>query len=139
MTAQVLPMRQPEEGWLYVIENPSIPGMVKVGMTTRTPEERAAELHATGTPTPFVVAHAWQVDDVTEAERAAHAALRRFRVSSDREWFTVPATAAVEALTGVLGQAAPRPRSRVLRIVRGAVEGLGWLTLFLMIVGTLGS
>ena len=29
-----------EPGWLYVIANPAMPRVCKVGMTTRTPEER---------------------------------------------------------------------------------------------------
>ncbi|WP_295019631.1 GIY-YIG nuclease family protein [Tabrizicola sp.] len=138
MTAQVLPMSQPEEGWLYVIENPSIPGMVKVGQTTRTPQERAVELHVTGTPTPFDVAHAWPVQDVTAAERAAHAALRRFRVSTDREWFSLPSDRAVALLEPVLGDD-ERPRSRPFRIVRGMVEGVGWLTLIALVLSAFRS
>lgn len=126
----VVPMHRSEPGFLYILENPSIPGMVKVGQTTRTPSERAEELHDTSTPTPFHVAYEWPVTDVREAERAAHAALRRFRVSSDREWFSVPASHAAALLNQRLGVEVPdpAPRRRFHRL-RVAVEVWGWFSL----------
>ncbi|MBA85238.1 MAG: hypothetical protein CML60_10465 [Rhodobacteraceae bacterium] len=87
-----------EPGWLYVLTNPAMPGLCKIGMTTRTPEERATELHDTGSPAPYAVAAAWPVDDVRAAERDAHAALARYRVSYQREWFRVSVPAAIAAL-----------------------------------------
>ena len=31
-------------GWVYILTNPSMPGLVKIGLTTRNPTARAAEL-----------------------------------------------------------------------------------------------
>ncbi|MBL4747578.1 MAG: GIY-YIG nuclease family protein [Magnetovibrio sp.] len=43
-------------GFVYIMSNPSMPGLLKIGCTTRTPEERANELHqATGVPGKFTV------------------------------------------------------------------------------------
>ncbi|MET4130021.1 GIY-YIG nuclease family protein [Roseovarius sp. MBR-6] len=131
MSASVIPMPATHEpGWVYILENPSIPGMVKVGRTTRSPELRAQELHDTSTPTPFRVAHSWAVADVVTAERTAHAALGRFRVSSDREWFTLPASHAATLLNKSLGardaMRAPKRRFHRLRV---AVELWGWFCL----------
>ncbi len=122
-----------EPGWLYVLANPAMPGLCKVGMTTRTPEERAAELHDTGSPAPYAVAAAWPVDDVRAAERDAHAALARYRVSDQREWFRVSVPAAVAAL-GRDKQTPARSSwlRRLWRVFRGIVEGVGWLTLLLL-------
>lgn len=125
-----------EPGWLYILTNPTMPDLCKVGMTTRTPEERAAELHDTGSPTPYTVAKAWPVDDVRAAERDAHAVLARYRVSDEREWFRVSVPKAVKAL-GRDKQAPVRPSllRRVWRVFRGLVEGVGWLTLLLLAAG----
>lgn len=118
-------MRAVEAGWVYVIENPAMPNICKIGMTTRTPEERAQELHGTGSPAPYRVVAKWPVADVRAAEQAAQAALARFRVSDAREWFNVPARAAVARVEGVLGVG--RRRLRPWRLVRGVVEAIGWI------------
>lgn len=123
-------------GWLYILTNPAMPDLCKIGMTTRTPEERAAELHDTGSPAPYTVAKAWPVDDVRAAERDAHAALARYRVSDQREWFRVSVPKAIKAL-GRDKQTPARPLwlRRLWRVCRGLVEGVGWLTLLLLAAG----
>ena len=40
-------------GYLYCFSNHSYPGILKVGMTERTPEQRIKELFKTGVPSPF--------------------------------------------------------------------------------------
>jgi TPR repeat protein len=67
--------------------------LVKVGKTTRNPEERASELSsATGVPTPFVVAYDAYFDDCYMAEDYVHKKLEQkgFRLSSNREFFQAP-------------------------------------------------
>lgn len=64
--------------------------MVKVGQTTKDPEERARELSAaTGVPTPFIVGFSVFVSDCKSAERHAHKLLeqRGIRVTENREFF----------------------------------------------------
>ncbi len=79
-----------EQGWIYVLVNSSIPGLVKVGRTTRSAHERAAELSAaTGVATPFVLAFEQAFADCETAERDIHAELDRrgLRVAPNREFF----------------------------------------------------
>ena len=46
------------EGYVYVLINPSMEGLVKIGMTTSTPEERVTELSsATGVPSKFILVY----------------------------------------------------------------------------------
>jgi hypothetical protein len=78
------------QGWVYVLVNSSIPGLAKVGRTTRPPLERVAELSAaTGVPTPFVLAFEQEFADCAQAERDIHAELDRrgCRLASNREFF----------------------------------------------------
>ena len=84
-----------EHGWVYVVVNATIPGMAKVGRTTRTPEERVAELSgATGVATPFVLVFQQAFVDCVAAERGIHAILDRcgMRVAPNREFFRGPIT-----------------------------------------------
>ena len=79
-----------EQGWVYVLVNSSMPGLAKVGRTTRTPHDRAAELSGvTGVATPFIVAYEQAFADCQAAERAVHAELDRrgLRVHAKREFF----------------------------------------------------
>jgi hypothetical protein len=80
-------------GYLYALANDSMPGVFKVGCTTRNPFDRAKELRTTGVPTPFFVIAAVHVPDVKGAEAAAHVRLGQLgvRVQGDREFFSTTA------------------------------------------------
>ena len=79
-----------ERGTVYVMVNSTIPGLAKVGRTTRSPAERAAELSAaSGVATPFVLAFEQEFADCIWAERQVHGELDRLglRVVPNREFF----------------------------------------------------
>lgn len=89
---------------VYILINPSMQGLLKIGMTTRSSEERAAELSAgTNMPTKFVVAYEVQVSNGREAEKAIHNALavRGYRVSDNREFFSIPLKAAIQVVSDI--------------------------------------
>lgn len=92
------------KGSVYVLTNPAMPGLVKVGCTGRTPEIRAAELTAsTGVPAPFVVAWAAEVTDHARVESLVHAGLQRYRSNNAREFFrcdVATARASIEKMAG---------------------------------------
>lgn len=77
------------EGWVYCLSNPSMPDLVKIGMTERTPEERAKELSTTGVPTPFVIEFAKKVKNPAQKEATLHALLEKYaeRTNARREFF----------------------------------------------------
>lgn len=80
-----------EPGWIYVLVNSTIPGLAKVGRTTRAPNLRVAELSAaTGVATPFVLAFDHPFADCVSAERDIHKALdaRGLRLMDNREFFS---------------------------------------------------
>ena len=94
---------QDSSGYLYVLTNESMPGLVKIGYTTRDPRERALELfkQASGVPTPFYVAFAVFCSDPAEAERDVFDLLDTYRVSSNREFFRMEADWAIENVGSV--------------------------------------
>lgn len=94
-------------GFIYALINSSFPSYVKIGRTSRTPAERAAELSSvTGLPTEFTVAYAVDVADSESAERFVHDlfANQGLRVSGDREFFRVDLPHAIEVLLSVKQQ-----------------------------------
>lgn len=85
-------------GWVYVLDNPSMPGKVKIGFTERIPDQRANELDATGVPTPFVLQFTALVERAFELERAVHAAMDENRIRQNREWFDISVDDAINAV-----------------------------------------
>jgi len=81
-------------GYIYCFSNPSLLGMVKVGMTTRYIEERLQEANHCGTwgpPTPYVIEFAKKVNNPREKEKALHRLLEKYseRVNTNREFFKI--------------------------------------------------
>lgn len=75
-------------GFVYVLSNPAMPGIYKVGMTTRSPSQRAAELsNSTGVPAEFSIVYYAEVADPAAVESAVHDRLAGYRVNPCREFF----------------------------------------------------
>lgn len=90
-------------GFVYILTNIRMPGLLKVGQTERHPAIRAAELSAhTGVPAPFEVAFYVEVCDRLSAEHLIHSALADRRVGEDREFFEVPFGIAVRVVCSAI-------------------------------------
>ena len=77
-------------GIVYVLTNPAMEGLVKIGKTSRSAlENRMGALYSTGVPFPFNCEIAVEVDDDTTVESALHKAFDKYRVNPRREFFEV--------------------------------------------------
>ncbi|MGJ7522695.1 GIY-YIG nuclease family protein [Variovorax sp. LT1P1] len=88
----VLPLKPLEASSqiVYVLTNPAMPGLVKVGKTTQMEVElRMKQLFGTGVPVPFDCAFACQVKDAHEVEKALHFAFGNARINPNREFFKI--------------------------------------------------
>ena len=77
---------------VYVLTNPAMPGLVKIGMTDRDDvQRRMSDLYTTGVPLPFecVAARAIEDREALEIEKALHTAFGPNRVNSSREFFEI--------------------------------------------------
>lgn len=75
-------------GFVYVLSNECMPGIYKIGMTDRSPRQRAAELSsATAVPCDFEVVCTGEVFDALSVERSLHQQHAEYRVSDGREFF----------------------------------------------------
>ncbi len=72
-------------GWVYIVTNKAMPGIVKVGYTERHPNERVREFNRTGVPYGYVVEYAIQVAEPYQLEQDAHCTLSSCRAG--KEWF----------------------------------------------------
>lgn len=90
--------------YIYILENVSMPGLVKIGRTDRSVSERVNELSShTGVPTGFYVVKEFAVPDSIAAEKTIHQRLSSYRVSDNREFFRLPPEDAVQIVGDILG------------------------------------
>jgi len=88
-----------EEGIVYVLTNEAMPGLVKIGMTSRAEISiRMAELWTTGIPVPFECAFAGKVLDARKVEKAFHIAFAPNRINPSREFFKIDPIQAIALL-----------------------------------------
>ena len=91
------------KGYIYILSNPSMPNLVKIGYTTRKPHERVAEINAsTGIPEPFKIEAAFHSLDPCKDEKIIHSALEKFRYNKNREFFSMETFDAVQKLKSIL-------------------------------------
>lgn len=121
------------QGFVYVLVNPAMPGLVKVGSTTRSPAGRAAEIsQATGVAAPFLLAFQQEFTDCERAERLVHARLaeRGLRIDGRREFFHCSATDAIHVIMSLTDLRVPLPDIPTVaaadRVTRLLAEGDAW-------------
>jgi hypothetical protein len=88
------------KGYVYILSNPAMPGIVKIGRTSGDPETRAAQLQSTGVPLPFKVEFSVFCPDCVDLEMRVHNMLPDKRINGSREFFTYSVPDAIDLLTG---------------------------------------
>jgi hypothetical protein len=91
-------------GYVYVMTNSAMRGLVKIGSTNLEPEKRAEQLQTTGVPSPFKVYGYVRVDNPQEIEKEVHSELNRYRKTKSREFFRLKPEAAVKAIERISGE-----------------------------------
>jgi hypothetical protein len=82
------------EGYIYCFSNDSMPDIVKLGMTERTPKVRLNEANSSNTwkpPTPYKLEFAKKVLNPKQKESTLHILLEKYteKVNSKREFFRI--------------------------------------------------
>ena len=88
-------------GIVYLLVNECMPGLVKIGKTSRHDlEKRMKELYTTGVPLPFECVYACKVklSHMDELEKALHAAFAPSRINESREFFRMSQNQAIPLL-----------------------------------------
>jgi len=91
-------MSNSQQGIVYVLSNPAMPGLVKIGQTTNEITNRMNDLNTTGVPLPFECLFACEVDDCKLVENSLHKAFYPNRVNPKREFFEIDPDQAIVIL-----------------------------------------
>lgn len=84
---------------VYVLTNPAMPGLIKIGKTSQDdPSSRVAQLYTTGVPVPFTIEYACRVTNPDEVESALHEAFDPQRINPKREFFQIEPSQAIAIL-----------------------------------------
>ena len=78
--------------WVYVLTNPTMPGLCKIGFTKNKPSERVKQINAaTGVALDFVVEWAYPCFNAHDVEQQVHHYLEDngLRVNKSKEFFNV--------------------------------------------------
>lgn len=87
-------------GWIYVLSNKAMPGLVKVGFSTKDPVLRIDELSGTGLPHPFDLEYDALVLEPQNVEEKVHNRLAAHHEA--KEFFRTDVQTAVAAIREVL-------------------------------------
>lgn len=84
------------QGIVYILTNPAMPNLIKIGMTTHEDVKlRMAQIYTTGVPLPFECVYAARVANHEKVEKALHVAFGPDRVNPKREFFEIEANQAI--------------------------------------------
>jgi hypothetical protein len=91
-------------GHIYILQNISVPGILKIGFTERSVADRLNEINkATGVISPWQVRDFWFTQEPYLAEQEIHERLKDYRVEDNREGFAINFMVARDVIFEVLG------------------------------------
>ncbi|HMO41691.1 MAG TPA: GIY-YIG nuclease family protein [Saprospiraceae bacterium] len=82
-------------GHIYFLLNPSMPGLLKIGYTTKSLQQRLSELETTGVPEPFILGASYHVKNAKACEQELHKLFEQYRKSQHREFFHISLSDAI--------------------------------------------
>lgn len=103
VTVSVPTSISPNKGYIYLLRNASHElDLFKIGLTTKTVEERAKQLSGTPSPDKFLIINRWEVKDCVLAEKLIHEKLDDYRLNPRREFFKIPLEKAIEVIIPII-------------------------------------
>jgi hypothetical protein len=85
-------------GFVYVMINPAMQGLVKIGLTKKSSGERTKRLRGTGVPDDFIVVYDDLLTDCELIEKRLHKRFDEYRYKPNREFFQIPIREAIRGL-----------------------------------------
>lgn len=85
------------KGYVYILSNPAMPGLIKIGRSENDPQIRAQQLYSTGVPEPFIIEFVWFTQDCVALEQEIHSEFSEKR-NRGREFFSIEPKEVIEYL-----------------------------------------
>ena len=78
-----------DNGFIYILSNPSMPNIYKVGLTTNSIKQRIQELNSTGVPRSFELVKKYEIAEskLLAVERRSHQKLKFNELHHGKEFF----------------------------------------------------
>jgi hypothetical protein len=90
-------------GHIYILSNPSLKDIIKIGFTLDNVEERASKLsRSTSIPLDFHIEHEFITESPEQVEKLVHDALKEYRVNPKKEFFRVTTEKSIEVIESIL-------------------------------------
>ena len=90
-------------GFIYILSNPLHPDDLKIGQSSKDPNERRKELETTGVLEEFILEYRALTEDYVSLEREIHKDLAEVRVRADREFFKISVPEAINKIREIAG------------------------------------
>ena len=94
-------MDKAKKGIIYILQNETVQGLIKIGFTNRDVQKRVKELCTTGVAAPFTIYYACEVYNAEKEEDWVHDIFADRRPRANKEWFDVSPERVVVALKKV--------------------------------------
>lgn len=94
----------PINGYVYILSNPAMPGLLKIGYTERAIQERVNELNNTGLPSLFEIEATFESSKPHHDEQKIHNYLSNYRYSKNREFFRIDLKDAINRIVKLLSK-----------------------------------
>ena len=91
-------------GYVYILSNPAMPGLLKIGYTERDVQERVKELSNTGIPSPFEIEAVFESSKPYQDEQKIHNYFSKFKDSNNREFFNIDLKEALNTIVKLLSK-----------------------------------
>lgn len=102
----ILGSLSPINGYVYILSNPCMPNLIKIGFTRRNIDERLSELNSsTGVPEYFVLEAAFSSINPEKDEQVVHSELNEHRTNRNREFFQIEVLVAINKIKSILKKA----------------------------------
>lgn len=92
-------------GKIYIMRNGNLKDDIyKIGLTTKSTNERANQLSKTSIPDKFIVMREWDTKDCHLAEKNIHKLLENYRIDKNREFFQIDMRIANDVIDSVINE-----------------------------------